>query len=115
MERTNCANTNRSIGKIRSLALGKVWESAFYYIPASKDWNKVGASSGECEVSEFSAYWYHVNSLKFKVRMKNDFKKINVLLIHYLSRPIIYLKWLFKNPRIAKQLLIAQITFFRRK
>ena len=76
MERTNCANTNRSIGKIRSLALGKVWESAFYYIPASKDWNKVGASSGECEVSEFSAYWYYKNSLKFKFKINSRLKKM---------------------------------------
>jgi len=95
----------------------KVWKSGYklYHMPTSKVWHKVGASNGEDEVSEFSAYWIYRNSLKFKLKMKNGFRKIVALLIHYLSRPVIYLKWLFKNPRIAKQLLIAQITFFRRK
>ena len=81
----------------------------------SKVWHKVGASSGEYEVSEFSAYWYYKNSLRFKFKIKYRLKKITAILLHYLSRPIIFLKWLFKNPKIARQLLIAQITFFRKK
>ena len=83
MERTNCANTNRSIGKIRSLALGKVWESAFYYIPASKDWHKVGASSGECEVSEFSAYWIMQNRVRFIKKLTTLKKTTSFIILIY--------------------------------
>ena len=67
----------------------------------SNIWHKVGAS-GEGEISEFSAYWYYKNSLRFKFKIKNRLKKITAILLHYLSRPIIFLKWLFKNPKIAK-------------
>ncbi len=93
----------------------KVWKSGYklYHIPTSKVWHKVGASSGEDELSEFSAYWYHRNILKFKFRMKSGFKKIVALLIHYLSRPVIYLKWLFKNPKIAKYVIKNEKKFYR--
>jgi len=86
----------------------RIWKSGYklYHIPTSKVWHKVGASSGEDEVSEFSAYWYYRNSLKFKNKMRFSQKKVIALLIHYITRPIIYIKWLIKNPKIAKYVFI---------
>ncbi|WP_297890104.1 glycosyltransferase family 2 protein [Sulfurihydrogenibium sp.] len=66
----------------------RVWKSGYklYHIPTSKVWHKVGASSGEDEVSEFSAYWYHRNILLFRIKKLKSVKKIIALILSFILR-----------------------------
>jgi GT2 family glycosyltransferase len=84
----------------------KVWKSGYklYYMPTSKVWYKVGASHGEDEVSEFSAYWIMRNRVKF-IKKSPILKKVTSLMFLILSRMIRYPLWL---PR-KKQIILAQI------
>ncbi len=84
----------------------KVWKSGYklYHIPTSKVWHKVGASSGEDELSEFSAYWMMRNRVKF-IKKLSILKKVTSFMFLILSRMIRYPLWL---PR-KKQIILAQI------
>ncbi len=84
----------------------KVWKSGYklYHIPTSKVWHKVGASSGEDEVSEFSAYWMMRNRVKF-IKKLSILKKVTSFMFLILSRMIRYPLWL---PR-KKQIILAQV------
>lgn len=81
----------------------RVWKAGYslFHIPSSKVWHKVGASSGEEEVSEFSAYWMMRSRIKFIKRL-NFYKKIVSLSFIVLTRPFKYLFWLKNNKKIIK-------------
>jgi len=84
----------------------KVWKAGYklYNISNAEIWHKVGASSGEEEVSEFSAYWYYKNSLYFRFKKLNSIYKITSLLFYFSRLPYLILKWSFKKPAIIKSL-----------
>lgn len=88
----------------------RVWKAGYklYHIPYSKVWHKVGASSGEEEVSEFSAYWMMRNRVK-AIKNLPFFKKISALSFLILSRFIRYPKWLI-NRKI--KVTLAQLRGF---
>lgn len=85
----------------------RVWKAKhkLYNVSNSEVWHKVGASSGEDEVSAFSAYWYYKNSLNFRYNKLIGIRKITSLLYYFLRFPLLILKWSFKNPAIIKSLL----------
>ena len=70
----------------------KVWKSGYklYHIPTSKVWHKVGASSGEDEVSEFSAYWMMQNRVRF-IKKLPTLKKTTSFIILIFSRILVSL------------------------
>ena len=70
----------------------------------SKVWHKVGASSGEDEVSEFSAYWMMQNRVRF-IKKLPTLKKITSFIILIFSRIIRYPSWFLKK----KHIILAQI------
>ena len=72
----------------------------------SKVWHKVGASSGEDEVSEFSAYWLTKNNLKFILKNINEIKKLTSLSNLIIIRTFTVLKWLYKR---RKEIAMAQL------
>lgn len=63
--------------------------------PNSIVYHKVGSSSGG-QLTEFSAYWSYKNEIRFNLARK-DKLKIVALLYLFLTRPLIYLKWLLKR------------------
>jgi hypothetical protein len=67
-----------------------VWKSGFklYHVVNSEIWHKVGASSGEEEVSEFSAYWMMRNKIKFIISKIPNLQKIISIFFLLISRPI---------------------------
>ena len=85
----------------------RVWKSGYklYHVSSSQIYHKVGASSGENEVSEFSAYWYYRNSLNFRLNKLTGIYKIGSLLYYFLRLPYLILKWSFKEPKVIKSLL----------
>jgi len=87
----------------------KVWKSGYklYHIPTSKVWHKVGASSGEDEVSEFSAYWMMRNNIRIRKKIKNKIKFFTSFLFFYLSRIYTLSKWAILRPKIVKSLLVG--------
>ena len=84
----------------------KVWKSGYklYHVVNSEIWHKVGASSGEEEVSEFSAYWYYKNSLKVRKRIKG-IKRIISITFYFVTRPVVLFKWLIKKPSIIRSMI----------
>ncbi|GIU70240.1 MAG: hypothetical protein KatS3mg002_1476 [Candidatus Woesearchaeota archaeon] len=70
----------------------------------SKVWHKVGASSGEGEVSEFSAYWMMQNRVRF-IKKLPTLKKTTSFIILIFSRIIRYPSWFLKK----KHIVLAQI------
>jgi len=84
----------------------RVWKFGYKlcHIPTAELWYKVGASSGEDEVNEFSAYWYYKNSLKVRYRIKK-LKKITSIIFYFTTRPAILLKHLIKKPSIIKPMV----------
>ena len=84
----------------------RVWKSGYklYNINSAEVWHKVGASSGEDEVNEFSAYWYYKNSLKVRYKIKK-IKKITSIMFYFTTRPVILLKYLMKKPYIIKPMV----------
>jgi hypothetical protein len=85
----------------------RVWKAKYklYNVSNSEVWHKVGASSGEDEVSAFSAYWYYKNSLNFRYNKLIGIRKITSLLYYFFRFPLLILKWSYKNPAIIKSLL----------
>jgi len=84
----------------------KVWKKGYklYHIPASKVWHKVGASSGEDEVSEFSAYWYYRNSLRFRFKLYGV-QSLTSIIFYFAKTPLSLFKWILKNKKITKSIL----------
>jgi len=84
----------------------KVWKTGFklYHVVNSEIWHKVGASSGEEEISEFSAYWYYKNSLKVRKRIKG-IKKVISIFLYFVTRPVVLFKWLIKKPSIIRPMI----------
>jgi GT2 family glycosyltransferase len=86
----------------------KVWKNGYklYHVPTSKVWHKVGASSGEDEVSEFVAYWGMRNRVRFILKENNFLKKFSALWFILLTRLVRFPKyWLIGY----KHIIIAQL------
>lgn len=75
-----------------------------YHVPSSQLWHKIGASKGK-EISEFSAYWYYRNSIKFIIKRFRNTDKIMPILFSILKFPFLLFKWSFSNPRILKSMI----------
>lgn len=93
----------------------KVWKNGFklFNLISAEIWHKVGASSGEKEVSEFSAYYYYKNSILFNISREKGIKKILSLNCIILKTPLIFLKWLIKDRKILAFFIKGNIDGFR--
>jgi GT2 family glycosyltransferase len=86
----------------------KVWKSGYklYHVVNSEIWHKVGASSGEEEISEFSAYWMMRSRVRFIISRLPYAQKIASIYFLIITRPI---RFLFFYIRRAKYIINAQI------
>jgi GT2 family glycosyltransferase len=84
----------------------RVWKSGYklYHVVNSEVWHKIGASSGGDDISEFSAYWYYKNSLKFRKKIKG-IKKVTSIFFYSITRLVVLFKWLIKKPSIIKMII----------
>lgn len=89
----------------------RVWKSGYklYHVKSSEIWHKVGASSGEEEISEFSAYWMMRNRVKFIISKLALSKKLISLLLLTASRPIKFVQYYIRG---NKFIISAQIKGF---
>jgi GT2 family glycosyltransferase len=89
----------------------KVWKSEYklYHVVNSEIWHKVGASSGEEEVSEFSAYWMMRSRVRFIISRLPYAKKIASIYFLIITRPIRFLFFYIKR---TKYVINAQIRGF---
>jgi len=89
----------------------KVWKSGYklYHVVNSEIWHKVGASSGEDEISEFSAYWMMRSRVRFIISRLTYAKKIASIYFLIITRPIRFLFFYIKR---AKYVINAQIRGF---
>jgi hypothetical protein len=71
----------------------------------SEIWHKVGSSNGG-EVSEFSAYWYYRNSIKFRLKRLKKLKKFFAIVFILFMRILVFFKLLFKRRFIIIKSLI---------
>lgn len=86
----------------------KVWKRGYklYHILSSRVYHKVGVSSGEDGISEFSAYWVMKNRIKFVLSYGSFFKILTALGFILLTRPIKFLQfWIRGN----KHIIVAQV------
>ncbi|AEH22453.1 glycosyl transferase family 2 [Thermodesulfobacterium geofontis OPF15] len=86
----------------------KVWKSGYklYHVVNSEIWHKVGASSGEEEISEFSAYRMMRSRVRFIISRLPYAQKIASIYFLIITRPI---RFLFFYIRRAKYIINAQI------
>ncbi len=84
-----------------------------YHVPSSQLWHKIGASNGG-EISEFSAYWYYKNSIKFILNRFSNAEKIIPIFFIILKFPFLLLKWSFRNTRILKFMIKGYIDGFNK-
>jgi GT2 family glycosyltransferase len=86
----------------------KVWKSGYklHHVIDSEVWHKVGASSGEKEISEFSAYWLMRSRIRFIILRPPYIKKITSIAFLIITRPI---RFLFFYINRAKYVINAQI------
>ncbi len=86
----------------------KAWKSGYklYHVVNSEVWHKVSASSGEKEISEFSAYWIMRNRVRIIISRLPYVRKIVSICFLIITRPIRFL--LFYKKR-AKHIINAQI------
>ena len=77
----------------------KVWKAGYklYRVGNSEVWHKVGASSGDGEVSEFSAYWSMRGRVKFLSSKLPFFKKVTSIIFLILTRPIRFFYFYLKG------------------
>jgi len=89
----------------------KVWKSGYklYHLIDSEIWHKVGASSSEEEVSEFSAYWMMRSRVRFIILRLTYAKKIAAIYYLIITRPIRFLFFYIKR---TKYIINAQIKGF---
>jgi GT2 family glycosyltransferase len=83
--------------------------SFYIYVVNSEIWHKVGASSGEEEVSEFSAYWMMRNRVRF-VFLKLSLLKKSTYILFILSTRL--LKYPIFCLRDRKRIIWAQFKGF---
>jgi len=85
----------------------RVWNVGYklYHVSISKVWHKVGASSGEDDVSEFSAYWYYKNTIKIVRKNIKGIYKYSAFSFILLKFPILFIKWTIKNKQIREAMI----------
>jgi GT2 family glycosyltransferase len=84
----------------------KIWkfEYKLYRVLNFEITNKVGTSSGGDEISEFSAYWYYKNSLKFRKRIKG-IKRVISITFYFVKGLVVLFKWFIKKPSIIRPMI----------